>query len=92
VLAGEKAPAKLRTWRHRVSPASSPVPVQRAPRRPLVDSGRAVSGAARERSYEPRPRAPRLPRQSAVTGDVPVGQAGEDVAGSGTICQWEGDY
>jgi hypothetical protein len=32
---------KQKTWRHRVSPASSPVPVQRAPRRPVdVPAGR----------------------------------------------------
>jgi hypothetical protein len=39
--------------RHRVSPASSPIPVQRAPRRPVIITGRAVSGAARERVYGP---------------------------------------
>src|SRR5271163_4668195 len=48
-----------------------PVPVQRAPRRPVIDTGRAVSGAAWERGYEPRPQAPHPPRQLAVTGDVP---------------------
>ena len=50
---------------------TSPVPVQRAPRRPVIDTGRAVSGAAWERGYEPRPQAPHPPRQLAVTGDVP---------------------
>ena len=33
-------------------------------------AGRAVSGAARERGHEPRPRAPHSLRQSAVTGDA----------------------
>jgi hypothetical protein len=67
----DNASLKGKTWRHRVSPASSPVPVQRAPRRPVIDTGRAVSGAARERGHKPRPRAPHSLHQSAVTGDVP---------------------
>ena len=60
--------------RHRVSPASSPIPVQRAPRRPVIVTGRAVSGAARERVYgppagtalAPHPRVPSRRRLSAT--------------------------
>src|SRR5271163_2481914 len=48
-----------------------PAPAQRAPRRPVIDTGRAVSGAAWEQGYEPRPQAPHPPRQLAVTGNVP---------------------
>ena len=40
--------------RHRVLPASSPIPVQRAPRRPVIVTGRAVPGAARTRVVTPR--------------------------------------
>ena len=48
-----------------------PVPVQRAPRRPVIVPAGRIPGAARERSYELRPQEPRPLRQSAVTGDVP---------------------
>jgi hypothetical protein len=47
------------------------VPVQRAPRRPVIMPAGRIPGAARERSYELRPQEPRPLRQSAVTGDVP---------------------
>jgi hypothetical protein len=50
---------------------SPPVPVQRASRRPVVMPAGHLPRAARERSYEPRPRAPLPLRHSAVTGDVP---------------------
>ena len=48
-----------------------PLPVQRAPRRPVIVPAGRIPGAARERSYELRPQEPRPLRQSAVTGDVP---------------------
>jgi hypothetical protein len=48
-----------------------PVPVQRAPRRPVIMPAGRIPEAARERSYEPRPQEPQPLRQSAVTGDVP---------------------
>jgi hypothetical protein len=46
------------------------IPVQRAPRRPVIVPAGRCPGAARERGYEPRPQAPLSLRQSAVTGDV----------------------
>jgi hypothetical protein len=59
--------------------------VRRAPRRPVIDTGRAVSGAAWERGYEPRPQAPHPPRQLAVTGDVPSWAGSVYVTGTVTI-------
>src|SRR5271155_2104087 len=69
-LAGRLFPASRRLGAMGCHPIL-PAPVQRAPRRPVIDTGRAVSGAAWERGYEPRPQAPHPPRQLAVTGDVP---------------------
>jgi hypothetical protein len=51
-----------------------PVTVYRAPRGPVVVPVGRGPRAARVRGYEPHPREPHLPRQSAVTGDVPYGQ------------------
>ena len=48
-----------------------PVPVQRAPRRPVIVPAGRIPGAARERGYKPRPQEPHSLHRSAVAGDVP---------------------
>jgi hypothetical protein len=53
---------------------SPPVPVQRASRRPVIVPAGRLPRAARERGYEPRPRAPLSLRSTAVTGDVPYNE------------------
>ena len=68
-----------------------PVPVQRAPRRPVIMPAGRIPGAARERSYEPRPQEPRPLRQSAVTGDVPRTSGHCDGNINGDECQWKCD-
>jgi hypothetical protein len=48
-----------------------PVPVQRAPRRPVIVPAGRIPRAARERGYKPRPQEPHSLHRSAVAGDVP---------------------
>jgi hypothetical protein len=67
------AQLRMRAFRDVVRAAISRlrlIPVQRAPRRPVMVPAGRCPGAARERGYEPRPQAPLSLRQSAVTGDV----------------------
>jgi hypothetical protein len=60
------------TWLKDGRYPSPPVPVQRASRRPVIMPAGRLPRAARERGYEPRPRAPLSLRHLAVTGDVPL--------------------
>jgi len=56
------------SWNYRVQTGGpSPAPVQRAPRRPVVMPAGTMPGAARERSYELRPRGPRALRFRIVS-------------------------
>ena len=79
------------TWLRNGRYPSPPVPVQRASRRPVIVPAGRLPRAARERGYEPRPRAPLSLRHSAVTGDVPYASEISRGPMKGDACQYKRD-